>query len=1344
MLTIGDAITPEAAADYYINRGEREHSNCYPELVDSAGRWSGALADHFELVGDDSSAIEETDFNRACNGADPRTNEPLVRTATAAREFVNKRGVVTTTKLRRAGYDLTLSAPKSVSLAALVGDDAQLVAAHRAASQRAIGELAKLTDARMGNVKPPVRTGAALIASFDHDAARPDRANQFAAVDLHTHNLLINLTLAPDAKFRAVEPRMLFRAQRLGTALYRAELAVELEHLGYETIVEPSSGKPEIAGIKRDYIEASSPRWQEITKTARAKNLRSTRGVAVRSRGAKDFDRCEMRERHLRLDEVFGGQARRAALMAQQRRQQQAGFDAQIPNAVGTADNLTSRFNTNSAKTIQNTAQTAVATAINDLTKRVKNQRSPVRAFYLWLDAYTAALEFGSGRTTVNAIKRALQSELTERWQIEFAANGVPVENADPVTIKISGQTKLLSQLGKQPDVQQTNEERLNEHQSNQQQSACAEPTAKPESQPPQQCRADERRGDERHANEKPAARIARPEETAEDNSATSSRSRERRRIVTTQRDDKLDEQHSGNSDDVKQDERATTASTIELRSNQEEASNGRQESRIQRDERTNVASVELHRNLHAAANSTISGETNGRRYDATELNIFINAGTARNIRVDIAASPTDKHNAAKRHQHNSGLHSNAVNQFNERCEPVVTGDGNDSIGRKPNLAVAVSSEPDNRTDVGRAFDRVYNRRRGDVARANSNFWLKRERAERSNTGSASRRYAERFVAGEPNNCDRAAVEIEDGSRECNAGLVQQERPVERHSASQSGARVTEPRPRSTGQPISDGLYNDQPFSEQTIVGQLVAEQLRGANHNFSKELLDANRNFVRHIAAVVANNTSGERFRNQSDNRKHNECVALPKEFDAGTAGSSDQSSDDRPHNSNLVGKSTDDVRGCQSKRSEAGRAVDEFRPITNDDCRFGDNARTGEAPARAQVGGTISTKAARITQTVRTARKAGELAAVVAEFNSQQSERTINTSLASTAASIETTKSSRDDDNAFASERSGDEPVYKGDGKDNSAAIPELPDRGGSYGESNGAMEAPARPETAQSTAELVPTTPVFGCDFSNDRSVPRQISYSGRGSEANAGNQASYRDEPIAEKGREGGQMPDWIPELESHQSCVSDDNDGSIHKPSSRSRNIKKHFADESLLRADASGMAVGADDCANLSYQAVTEAFDAEPMGDYDPAGINGGAADFSFNHISSDNYGNSANSSANYSTVKPGDVVDHVYSVNNGNDCISDYVAAQAAEIDAYRLKPLDRQIEEELFTRVSQPLVSSFAAIRQQLEARKVADEQQNAEQPKSSSARSEFVDRRNFVIPAAEIESFMDDLDL
>jgi conjugative relaxase-like TrwC/TraI family protein len=118
------------------------------------------------------------------------TGEQLVRHKTA-RECVNEGGETVRTMQHRAGWDATFSAPKSVSLTALVGGDQEVRQAHRESVKIALDELERYVQARMGGNYPPETTGKWVAATFEHDSARP--VDGYAAPQLHTHVVFFNV-----------------------------------------------------------------------------------------------------------------------------------------------------------------------------------------------------------------------------------------------------------------------------------------------------------------------------------------------------------------------------------------------------------------------------------------------------------------------------------------------------------------------------------------------------------------------------------------------------------------------------------------------------------------------------------------------------------------------------------------------------------------------------------------------------------------------------------------------------------------------------------------------------------------------------------------------------------------------------------------------------------------------------------------------------------------------------------------------------------------------------------------------------------------------------------------------
>jgi conjugative relaxase-like TrwC/TraI family protein len=210
-------------------------------------------------------AVGSEHFARLSEGQHPHTEEQLVRHQ-VARTYEGKFGREVTSAEHRAGWDATFSAPKSVSLTALVGGDDRVREAHRESVRVALQELERYTQARIGNVHAPETTGKFIAATFEHDTARP--VDGHAAPQLHTHAVIFNMTERESGPengkpMRALQPHEMFLSQRYVTAVYRSELALRLEQLGYE-LERGKYGQPEVKGYSNEYLEASSPRREQI------------------------------------------------------------------------------------------------------------------------------------------------------------------------------------------------------------------------------------------------------------------------------------------------------------------------------------------------------------------------------------------------------------------------------------------------------------------------------------------------------------------------------------------------------------------------------------------------------------------------------------------------------------------------------------------------------------------------------------------------------------------------------------------------------------------------------------------------------------------------------------------------------------------------------------------------------------------------------------------------------------------------------------------------------------------------------------------------------------------------
>lgn len=321
------AISAGKALEYYRQEFTNSKDNYYSEAGEVKGRWSGGLADEWEL----KDEVLSEQYERLVAGQDPHTGEQLVQ-AVKARETVNEFGKEMIRSEHRAGWDATISAPKSVSLAALVGDDERVRDAHRESVNEALKGFEEYLQARGGGDKPAITTGKMVAAQFEHTSSRPDRTNGYAAPQLHTHVVIFNMTQTEGDRVRSVQPLELYRSQRYATAIYRAHLAEKLQGLGYEIEVDPRTGAPEIKGFSEAYLEESSPRRKEVLKAAEqikerleregvtvSENARLKQAAAHNDRASKRYDRAAMRERALDLDTKHDSRARSLVRQARER-----------------------------------------------------------------------------------------------------------------------------------------------------------------------------------------------------------------------------------------------------------------------------------------------------------------------------------------------------------------------------------------------------------------------------------------------------------------------------------------------------------------------------------------------------------------------------------------------------------------------------------------------------------------------------------------------------------------------------------------------------------------------------------------------------------------------------------------------------------------------------------------------------------------------------------------------------------------------------------------------------------------------------------------------------------------
>jgi conjugative relaxase-like TrwC/TraI family protein len=319
MLTISKPLSASQARTYHEREFVSEKQNYWSRDQQGLSEWQGKLAEQWKVAG----TVESEHFARLSEGRHPHTDEQLVRHQ-VSRTYEGKFGKEVTSAEHRAGWDATFSAPKSVSLTALVGGDERVREAHRESVRTALRELERYTQARIGNVHAPETTGKFVAATFDHDTARP--VDGYAAPQLHTHAVIFNVTERQNGETRSLQPHELFISQRYVTAVYRSELAMQLQILGYE-LERGKHGQPEIRGYTKEYLEASSPRREQIKDHLREQGIGGAAAAQIAAHHTRDRKELlspeKVLQQHRELAKQHGHQADRVVAQAREHGQHQ-------------------------------------------------------------------------------------------------------------------------------------------------------------------------------------------------------------------------------------------------------------------------------------------------------------------------------------------------------------------------------------------------------------------------------------------------------------------------------------------------------------------------------------------------------------------------------------------------------------------------------------------------------------------------------------------------------------------------------------------------------------------------------------------------------------------------------------------------------------------------------------------------------------------------------------------------------------------------------------------------------------------------------------------------------------
>lgn len=258
MMSFSRIRSAENAASYYT-----DEDNDYV-LGSMSEHWRGEGAKRLGLKG----VIDRLTLSEALNGRLPGGAD-LSRW---------QRGVNT----HRPGYDLTFSAPKSVSVMAMLGGDKRLVEAHNLAVDLALNQVESLASTRSMREghSETVLTGNLIIACFNHDTSRDQDPH------LHTHSVVINATrngekwqaLSSDTVGKTGFSENVLANQIALGKIYRQALRTAVEKMGYEVEIV---GRHDMWELRDVPVKVFSGRSKAIDEAVGADASPQSRDVAA-------------------------------------------------------------------------------------------------------------------------------------------------------------------------------------------------------------------------------------------------------------------------------------------------------------------------------------------------------------------------------------------------------------------------------------------------------------------------------------------------------------------------------------------------------------------------------------------------------------------------------------------------------------------------------------------------------------------------------------------------------------------------------------------------------------------------------------------------------------------------------------------------------------------------------------------------------------------------------------------------------------------------------------------------------------------------------------------------------
>ena len=271
------SVTSIRSKKYYIKLSSEDY---YLEGGEPPGKWHGKGAKALGLNG----TIAPAQFEFVIDGFIPDGQKKIVQNAGA--------------KKRQPGWDLTFSAPKTVSVVWSQTDEKtrQLIQnCQEQATRKALDWLESESTTRRGKgglIKEPARL---TIATFEHGTSRAQDPQ------LHTHCLVMNAAVRGDGSTGAIESKQFYQNKMIAGALYRAEFANQLEQRCGFAVKRSGEYQNlfEIRGVDPALVQEFSKRREEIEKALEESGHVSAKASEIAALNTRE------RKGHVARQELF-------------------------------------------------------------------------------------------------------------------------------------------------------------------------------------------------------------------------------------------------------------------------------------------------------------------------------------------------------------------------------------------------------------------------------------------------------------------------------------------------------------------------------------------------------------------------------------------------------------------------------------------------------------------------------------------------------------------------------------------------------------------------------------------------------------------------------------------------------------------------------------------------------------------------------------------------------------------------------------------------------------------------------------------------------------------------------